>query len=411
MYDWANSAFSTLSITILMFYITGVVVPDKTLGPVVWAWGIGTSMLIAAALSPILGAIADANASKRKWLAATALSGAGTAVLMAIVPPEQTWLIIGLFIVTCLCFELSLGFYNGFLPEIADEAAMNRVSAWGYALGYVGGALALVLVMGVTIFGEELGLPDPSDQLRVGILIMGLWWGLFTLPTVWVLRDRGQPPADRLPLYKAARQAAREVVQTLRNVRHYKYLSLFLLGFLFYNDGIQSVISQSGLFAKEELGFRFKEDLLPLFLMIQVVAFPGAILVGRLADRIGQKPTLMLCLGVWVAVVVTVFFVTTKEQFWILSIVLALVLGGTQSVSRAIMARMTPPGRTAEFFGFFNLSGKATSFLGTYLFALIVGITGSLRLAVLSLLIFFLIGWAIVSGINVEKGRQQAIEA
>ena len=331
-------------------------------------------------------------------------------MLLAIVPPEQTWLIIGLFVAACLCFELSLGFYNGFLPEIAEEAAMNRVSAWGYAMGYLGGALALVLALLVMALGKQVGLPDLSDQLRVGILIMGLWWGLFTLPTLWVLRDRGQAPSHRRPLRTAVAEATGQVVHTLRNVRRYKYLSLFLLGFLFYNDGIQSVINQSPIFAIDALSFTTQE--LPLLiLMIQFVAFPGAILVGRLADRIGQKPTLMLCLGIWVAVVVAAYFITTKQQFWILGIVLALVLGGTQSVSRAIMGRMTPPGRTAEFFGFFNLSGKATSFLGTFLFGLIILTTGSPRLAVLSLLVFFLIGWAIVSGINVEKGRQQAREA
>lgn len=409
MYDWANSAYSTLSITILVYYIKSVVVPGEW-GTVVWAWGISLSMLTAALLSPLLGALADANSSKRKWLAGTALTGAAAAVLLALVPPERTWLVVGLFVATCLLFELSLGFYNGFLTEITNQQTINRVSAWGYALGYLGGATALVLALLVMIFGEAIGLPELSDQLRVGLLIMGLWWGLFTLPTLWILRDRGRPPERRLPLCSAVAQATGEVVHTLRSVRVYRTLALFLLAFLFYNDGIQSVISQSSTFAMDELSFG-PVELMSLILMIQLVACPGAMLVGFLSDRIGQKPSLILCLAIWVGLLLAAFFVASKLQFWILGGVLALVLGGTQSVSRAIMGRMTPPERTAEFFGFFNFSGKATSFLGTFLFGLIVALCGSARLAILSLLVFFLIGWAIIARINVEQGRRQALQA
>ena len=356
MYDWADSAYSTLSITILVFYIQGVVLPGEW-GPIVWAWGISLSMLVAAVLSPILGAIADANRSKRKWLAATALPGAAAAVLIALLPPTSVWPIIALFVLMSLAYELSLGFYNGFLPEIADERTMNRVSAWGFALGYLGGALALVLALLAKIFGEQLGLPELADQLRVGILIMGLWWGLFSLPLLCIVRDRGEPPTRRTPMGQTIRRALGEVGHTLKNVRRYRMLVLFLVGFLFYNDGVQTVINQASTFAIKELDFNASE-LIYLILMIQFVALPGAMAVGWLADRFGQKATLMGCLAVWVGLVVTAYFVTTKAQFWVLGIVLALVMGGVQSVSRAMMGVMTPASRTAEFFGFFNFSAR-----------------------------------------------------
>lgn len=408
MYDWANSAYSTLLITILLAYITKIVMPGKW-GLVVWPWGLSLSMIVAALLSPLLGALADANASKLKWLTGTTILGAGSAVLLAAVPPERPWLVIAAFVITSLFFELSLGFYNGFLPEIASPGQLNRVSAYGYALGYIGGAIALLLAMGVMFLGNRSGLPL-ADQLRICLLIMGLWWGLFSLPTLLILRDRGVPPERKLPFGKAMQKAAGEVRRTLGNVKQYKILALFLLGFLFYNDGIQTVISQASVFAQEEIHFSVGELAL-LILMIQVLAFPGAMLVGFLADRLGQKPTLMGCLVVWAGLLATAYFVTEKIHLWILGAVLAIVMGGTQSVSRAIMAAMTPPGRAAEFFGFFNFSGKATSFLGTFLFGLIVMVTGSARLAIVSLLVFFLIGLAIVSLINVEKGRRQALEA
>jgi len=355
--------------------------------------------------------MADANASKRKWLAATALPGAAAAMLLAFVPPDRTGTVVALFVTMSLLFELSLGFYNGFLPEIADRRTMNMVSAWGYALGYVGGGLALIVAVLVMHFGKLLGLPDGPSQLRAGIFIMGFWWAAFTLPTLWILRDRKPRPEQKTPLGRLAGNALGEVGRTLRNIRAYKMLFLFLLGFLFYNDGIQTVISQSSTFAIQDLQFS-ETELIGLILMIQFAAMPGAMLLGLVADKLlGQKTTLMLCLAVWVAVVVAAFFVTAKWQFWILGAVLALVLGGTQSISRAIMGSMTPPERSAEFFGFFNLSGKATSFLGTLLFGLIILLTGSARTAILSLLIFFLIGWALVSRIQIEEGRRQATKA
>jgi len=287
---------------------------------------------------------------------------------------------------------------------------MNRVSAWGYALGYVGGALALILAMLVAKFGETLGLPTASAQLRVGILIMGLWWGGFTLPTLWILRDRGQPPETPEPLHRAAAAAVREVGRTLSRVRAYRILALFLLAFLLYNDAVQSVINLAGIFALDEL--KFDVDKLALvILMIQFMAIPGAMLVGRFSDRFGPKPTLMGCLAIWVVIVLSAWFVTDELPFWILGAAVALVMGGTQSVSRAIMGYMTPPQRTAEFFGFFNLSGKAASCLGLGLCAAIIAVTDSARGAILSLVILFLAGGALVVRLNVERGRRQALEA
>jgi len=408
MYDWANSAYSTLSITILVAYIQKVVLPGEA-GPVAWAWCISASMLIAALLSPPLGAMADANASKRNWLGVTALVGATAAVLVGVVPSSWTWVILTLFFVTALMFELSLGFYNGFLPEICDEVTMGRVSAWGFTLGYLGGSLALIVAVVVIQFGSRLGVPDVADQLRIGILIMGLWWGLFTIPTLLMLHDHQLPPPTKLSLPRAARWAVGEVVHTVRNVRAYRMVALFLIGFLFFNDGIQTVISQSSTFALKELQFT-TDELIGLILMIQLVAMPGAMVVGWLADRVlGQKPTLMICLAVWGGLLIAAFFVQTKGQFWTLGAILALVMGGTQSVSRAIMGLMTPTAHAAEFFGFFNLSGKATSFLGTFLFGLIQWRTGSPRLAIVSLVIFFLIGWILTARVDVERGRRQAM--
>lgn len=588
MYDWANSAYSTLLITIVMSYITRVVLPGDN-GAVAYAWVIAGSMLVAAVLSPILGAMADARAAKRKWLAATAICGSVGSVLMAAVPYTYPWVVVAVFFLVCLCFETSLGFYNGFLPEIADEKTMNRVSAWGYALGYVGGGLALVVAIVVVQYGGRLGLPDgdaltgdfhyltegqfdvelpegtyavtltlgdalydhdeieiliqgnprervdvaagefiertydgiavdgeplsvrlvdrggenpycvinglkivnESDnqtvlafdfgtagsvamkgyiwldqnhrwqsyrrqgnalvdevgfaekitveetvdadvekmperircgwsegtihsrdavlplRLRIGVALMGLWWGVFTIPTIWVLRDRVRPTIEMPSVAKAAAGAVRKVGQTLSNVRHYRMLAFFLIGFLFFNDGIQTVISQAPLFADKELDFG-TDKVIMLVLLVQFLALPGAMIVGWLADHLGQKPTLLLCIGVWIGLLIAAWFVTTHNQFWALAVVLSMVMGGTQSVSRAVMGMMTPTAHTAEFFGFFNLSGKATSWLGNFLFGFVMLQTGSARLAILALIVFFIIGGVFVTLVNVTRGREQA---
>ncbi|MGH7198976.1 MAG: MFS transporter, partial [Planctomycetaceae bacterium] len=222
MYDWANSAYSTLSITVLVSYLKEGVLPGDA-GTIAWTYGIGGTMFLAALLSPICGAIADAHASKHRWLAGTALTGAAASMLMFFATPDRAWLLVALFLLASLAFELSLGFYNGFLPDIADEKSMGRVSAWGFAFGYLGGGLALALVVALFIFGDALGLPAADHfRERLGLLIMGVWWGGFSLPTLLVLRDRRAPKRERQSLHRAVRQALGEVAHTLRNVRTYR---------------------------------------------------------------------------------------------------------------------------------------------------------------------------------------------
>jgi UMF1 family MFS transporter len=225
-----------------------------------------------------------------------------------------------------------------------------------------------------------------------------------------VLRDRGGPSQGKQPFFAAAQRALREVGTTLQNIRRYRFLALFLLAFLLYNEGVQTVISQASVFASDVLQFQ-PTELILLILLIQILALPGAMLVGWLADRLGQKRTLIGCLAVWAAILLAAFFVQNKAEFWVLGGFVAMVMGGTQSVSRAIMGVMTPSGRTGEFFGFFNFSGKATSFLGPNLFGWILLLTGSARLATVSLLVFFLLGWALAARVNVAEGRRQAVGA
>jgi len=403
LYDWANSAYSTLVITVLVAYIQRVVYPEETwgtTGAVVYAWGISLSMFLGALLSPLVGAIADAHQNKRGWLAATAFSGAAASVAMGITPTEHYVLISVLFVIANLMFELTLGFYNGFLPEIADEDQLNSASGWGFGLGYIGGGLALVIAMLIIQFGESIGLESMSSRLQASLVLMGLWWGGFTIPTIWVLRDaRGEEYAavttgDTETDGGTAAQAQSylaEVWQTIKDLRFRPSLMWFLIAFLFYNDGIQTVISQASTFALQELDFA-ESGLMGVILMIQFLAMPGALMVAKLADKFGKKPMVLVCLGIWIGVLVIALWIDSQLSFWLLAVVIAMVMGGTQSVSRSLMAELIPTNQNAQYFGFFNLSGKATSFIGTFLFGAIVYFTDSSRLAIFGLLPLFVAG-------------------
>ncbi|TWT79600.1 Vacuole effluxer Atg22 like protein [Planctomycetes bacterium CA13] len=398
MYDWANSAYTTLLITVLVAYIQRVVFPVEQwgyTGAVVWAWGISLSMFLGAVLSPLVGAIADARASKRRWLAATALSGAVASILLGIVPPQMYVVIVILFVMANLMLELSLGIYNGFLPEIVDEKQINSASSWGYGLGYLGGGIALLIAMMILQFGHLLGIETMSARLRCSLVLMGIWWGIFSLPAIVVLRDQPNKHAEQRSIRDAIRHSFGDVLQTLRSLRVNVPLALFLVGFLFYNDGVQTIISQASTFALQELSFP-EAELMAVILMIQFLALPGALVIGKCADWFGQKRTLLATLAVWIGVLVAALFIASKIGFWGMAVVVAFVLGGTQSVSRSLMATMTPMGESAKYFGFFNLSGKATSFLGTFLFGLIVATSGSSRLAIFGLLPLFVIGMGLL---------------
>jgi UMF1 family MFS transporter len=392
MYDWANSAYTTLLITVLVAYIQRVVFPAETwgeTGAVVWAWGISLSMLVGAILSPLLGAIADAGRTKDRWLAITAFTGAAAGIGLGVVPPRYYVTVVALFVIANVMLELSLGIYHGFLRDIVPSEQINSASAWGYGLGYLGGGIALGIAMLLLRFGDVLGIPTDAARLRWGLVLMGSWWGLFTLPAVIVLRTRG--PRTAAAPAAALRHAWRDVAGTLREIRVHRSLALFLLSFLFYNDGVQTVISQASTFALRALEFS-EGELMAVILMIQVLAMPGALLIGWGADQFGEKRILLFCLAVWSAVLLIALAIDSHVGFWLLSGVIALVLGGTQSVSRALMASLIPPNRDAQYFGFFNLSGKVTSFLGPFLFGAIVALTGSSRMAIFGLIPFFLIG-------------------
>ena len=414
MYDWANSAFATVMLAAVLPVYFASLIPSEgaTLNlfgwhrmisaTTLWGYAVAGSMLLVAVTAPFLGAIADRNRLRRFLLIFFCLLGAAATGFLSLTGPGQYLLVAGLFMLANLGFAAGNIFYNAFLPALADGPDLDRLSARGFAAGYIGGGLMLlidfILIQGYASFG----LPDKGAATRLGFLLTGLWWIGFALPTFRYVREEVfiHTPAPLPP-------GLRGYIHTFAEIRHYPELFRFLLAFLFYNDGIQTIIAVSAIFAREELKLG-TGSILGCFLMIQFVAMPGALLFGRLARLWGAKRAVMLSLALFLGVACYAYLMQTAWQFWLLGLVVALILGGSQAISRSLFAALVPVGKTAEFFGFYAISGKFAAILGPLIFALIGDLTGSSRLSILALAIFFIIGMLLLAGVDVKRGRDRA---
>jgi UMF1 family MFS transporter len=408
MYDWANSAFYTTVVGALFGpYLTrlaqaavgenGVVLDFGPLGAVT-AKSLPTlcvSISVGAQvfLLPILGALGDYSDLKKRLMALFCYLGVTANCLLFFVQ-GNIYLAGGvLFIIANICFGASIVFYNAFLPEIATDDQADKVSSRGFAYGYLGGAILLVvnllLVLNAERFGMEAGL-----AVRISLLSAGVWWGGYALITFALLKSR--PAKKSLPPGRSYISAGfAELGATFKDLRRLPLTARYLLGYLIYNDGIQTVIVASSTFLEQELfpGQGNPVFLLEIFLMVQFVAVAGALLFERLAYLIKTKNAIIVSLIIWSGIVVYANqFLHTVAEAWILAAVIAIVLGGSQALSRSLFSKMIPAGKESSFFGLYEVSERGTSWIGPLLFSLVVSRTGSYRLALLSLIFFFVVG-------------------
>jgi MFS transporter, UMF1 family len=415
-YDWANSAFaSTVITTFLGPHLTRLALAASDaagqvhpLGLDVDArayWGYMLSLSVAAQVLalPVAGAVADASHRKKQLLALFAYAGAfATAAMYTLT--GGAYLAGGLlFLIANVSFGASIVVYNSFLPEIASEQERDAVSSRGWALGYLGGGLLLTFNLALATFAGPLGLTE-AQATRINLASAGVWWALFTVIPLRALRNR--PPLNSRPSGGSFRQLGR----TLAGLTRYPQTLLFLAAYLMYNDAVQAVIALSGQFAADEL--KMSMALLALsILMVQFLAFAGSLAFERLAARIGAKRSVMLALAVWMACLIVIYaWVRTAAHFFLTAAVIALVLGGTQALSRSLFSRMIPRGREAEYFGLYEISDKGTSWLCPLLFALALQFTHSYRLAILSLVTFFALGLALLARVDVERAASEAAQ-
>jgi len=413
-YDWANSAFATVALAAVLpvyflslvpkggaqFSITGF--HFSLSGASLWGYSVSLSVFFVALLAPYLGAVADSRNLRRPLLILFCLIGVLGTCLLALVGPGQ-WLAAAFFFTLGdIGFAGGNIFYNAFLPVLASGKEIDSLSARGFAWGYAGGGLVLLLVFLMIRSPEFFGLADKVAATRAGFLLTGVWWLVFALPTfAWVRESGFVRPSGTL------HKGLRGFFRTFLEIRPYRDLWRFLLAFLLFNDGIQTIIVVSAVFGREELGMT-QAGILGCFLMIQFVAVPGALLFERIAVRWDTKISIMICLLFFSLLTVYAYFMTRPTEFWILGLVVALILGGSQAMSRSLYGSMIPKQKSAEFFGFYAISSKFAAILGPVTFATIAGITRSTRLAILALIFFFVIGAILLATVNVERGRQQA---
>jgi UMF1 family MFS transporter len=414
MYDWANSAFSvTVATTFLGPYLInladasggevnllGLAIPGASF----FSFCVSISVILQALFLPILGALADYSHLKKRLLLAFAYTGATATILLFFV--QSGLIILGglLFILANLAFGAALVFYNAFLPDIAGPDERDSVSSRGFAFGYVGGGILLLLNLILVNWMTDQGL-----AVRISLASAGVWWLVFTylFPQQRLVQRQA---AQTLPAGETyLSQSLKQLATTLKEMKS-KYPSTlrYLLAYMIYNDGIQTVIVASSLFATEELGIPI-QVLVQVVLMIQFVAAGGAILFNLLASRVGAKKSIMLNLVIWVGLLVyTYAFLQTELQFWVLGAVLALILGGSQALSRSLFSQMIPENRESEYFSFYEISERGTSWLGPVVFGAVRWLTGTQRIAIISLIIFFAAGLSLLYLTDVRKAIKEA---
>jgi UMF1 family MFS transporter len=422
MYDWANSAFSTTVGTVFLGpYIASLaaaaagadglarflgipIAPDSFL-PYCISFSVGLQVLFL----PILGAIADYSHLRKQMMQLFAMIGAIATILMFVVTGSLWWLGGVLFILANLAFGAAMVFYNAYLPDIASEEERDRVSSYGWAMGYLGGGLLLALNLAFFIFSEDLGVPG-DIAVRINLASAGFWWMGFAFIT-WA-RLRPRHAARELPAGETYVSVGfKQLGHTFREIKHFPETLKYLLAYFLYNDGIQTVIAVSSTFAAAPIargGIELPQDtLIAVILMIQFVAFGGALFWGKLAKWIGAKQSIIVALVIWAGVVIYAYSGlygdTRTAQFFVLGIFIALVMGGSQAISRSLFAQMIPKGKEAEFYSFYEVSERGTSWTGPLIFGLANQMFGSLRYGILALIFYFIAGLIVLPFVNVKK--------
>jgi len=424
-YDWANSAFSTTVITVFLgpFLTTvtelaagcelgadecnGYVYPlgIKVAAGSYFPYLVSLSVFLTVFVLPVMGAVADRSPHKKRLMAAAAFVGAGATVAMAFVTGDRYLLGGALFLIANIAFGAAVVVYYSFLPQLGGPDERDGISSRGWALGYLGGGLLLLLnLVAVNSFAVEGDDQRTLDLARWSIVSAGVWWAAFTLvPLAW-LREHPGVEATAAPRGNVLVDGFRQLGHTLRGMKAFPLTLFFLLAFLIYNDGIQTVIALASQYGTEELRLE-QSTLIVTILLVQFLAFGGALLLGGLASRIGAWKTVLLSLVLWTGVILAAFRLPAEApvHFMALGAAIGLVLGGSQALSRSLFSQLIPRGKEGEYYGFYEISDKGTSWLGPLAFGLVFQMTNSYRVGLVSLLLFFVIGFLLLLAVPMRR--------
>ncbi|MEV7974430.1 MFS transporter [Streptomyces sp. NPDC086519] len=414
-YDWACSVYSTSVLTVFLGpYLTSVADHAADAGGYVhplgipvragsfFAYSVSLSVVLAVVLMPLVGSAADRTGRKKQLLGVAAYTGAAATTGMFFLDGDR-YLLGGLLLVVANAAQsVALMLYNSYLPQIAPPEERDTISSRGWAFGYASGSLVLIVNLVLYSAHDSFGLSE-TEAVRVCLAAAGLWWGAFTLIPLRRLRDRGGRAAE------ATAPGLRQLAATARDMRRHPLTLSFLLAYLIYNDGIQTVISQASVYGSEELGLG-QSTLIGAVLLVQVLAVAGALTMGRLARTYGAKRTILGSLVAWTVTLSAGYFLPAGAPAWffVLAAAIGLVLGGSQALSRSLFSHLVPPGKEAEYFAAYEMSDRGMSWLGPLLFGITYQLSGSYRSAIISLVAFFVIGFALLARVPVRRAIGEA---
>jgi UMF1 family MFS transporter len=413
MYDWANSAFWSTVITAVFppFFSTyaaaGLAPVEATAR---FAWTTTIAAVIIAVLGPVLGAIADYRAWKKRLLAACVTTGVTATALMVAIQRGDWMFALVVFSIGNIAVSTSLVFYDSLLPHIAKPEEIDRVSTAGFAIGFFGGGIVLLMNLAWILSPTTFGLPDAVAAIKLSFVSVAVWWAIFSIP---VLRRVPEPQAvleaDETADANPVRVAFTRVRETFRELRTFRQAFLMLVAFLLYNDGIQTMIRMASIYGAE-VGIDQNAQI-AAFVVVQFVGVPFSFAFGALADRIGAKRALFGALTVYTGISILGYYMTTAWHFFALAFLVGMVQGGSQALSRSLFARMIPKHKSSEYFGFYSVFEKFAGVAGPAVFATSVTVFGSSRVAVLSVIGFFIAGALVLTRVDVEEGEAQAAAA
>ncbi|MFF0311845.1 MFS transporter [Streptosporangium sp. NPDC004379] len=420
-YDWANSAFPTTVLTVFLGpYLTTIAETAAAGRPyvdVLWfdvrpsayySFVVGFSAVLQIFLMPVAGALADHTGRKREIMSLFAYLGAAATVCFWFLSGDRYLLGGALYVVASVSFSAAFVVYNSFLPEIAAPDERDRVSAMGWGFGYLGGGLLLAVHLGLFLGHQSFGVSE-GDAVRLALASAGLWWGGFTVIPMLRLRNRRALARGAEGVGRAVTGTFRQLGRTIVELRRYPLSLAFLVAYLIYNDGVQTVISFSATYADKELGLG-QTVRIGAILMVQFVAFGGALLLGRLAASYGAKRVVLGALVAWTGVVAVAYFLPKGAAlpFFALGFAIAIVMGGTQALSRSLFSHVIPAGKEAEYYSLYEISDKGSTFLGSFTLGLALQLTDSYRIGIVSLVVFFVVGFVMLAAVNLPRAIREA---
>ena len=407
LYDWANSAYATVIMAgFFPIFFKSYWAGELTTTESSFYLGVANSVasLIVVLLAPVLGAIADQGSARKRFLIFFALMGIVMSFALAFVAQGEWWLAVLIYIGASLGFSGSVTFYDALIVDVAKGKSLDRVSAFGFSLGYLGGGLLFSLCVWMTISPDTFGLADSAAAVQLSFILVALWWALFTIPLLlWVKEPQ---KAEKKGFFKTINNGLSQLRHTFDEVRKLRVVVLFLLAYWFYIDGVDTIIRMAVDYGLS-LGFD-QNSLIVALLITQFVGFPAAIAFGWLGEKYGCKFGIQLALVVYMAVTLFAYQMNYVWEFYLLAVVIGLVQGGIQALSRSLYARLIPANKSAEFFGFYNMLGKFAAVIGPVLMGGIALVSESSRLSILSVLVLLIIGAVLLHFVDIEAGEKNA---